>query len=100
MGREPVLESGGLLDRGMAWCWVRPTSERATRGPSAGFWRVGGRVEDDQELRKPLAHAGRSQGLAGGTLRSLPGEALIVDGTTGQAELGVGEQHQPGPAIS
>src|SRR6187402_334359 len=99
MGREPLLESGGLFDGREAWCWAGPASERAPRRPSAGFWRVGGRVEGDQELRKPLAHAGGCEGTTGRTLGALPGEAPVLNGEAGQAELGVGQQDQPGPAI-
>src|SRR4249919_3129702 len=99
MCRETVLLSGGFLDGRVAWGWARTTSERAPRRAAAGFWRVGGRVEGDQKLGKRLAHTSGRELAAGRTLRSLPGEALIVDGETGQPELGVGEQDEPGPAI-
>src|SRR5688572_1435735 len=99
MGKKPVLDSGGLLDGRVAWCWPGPASEGAARRPSAGFWRVGRRAEGDQELRKRLAHAGGCESTTGWTLGALPGEMPILDGEAGQAELGVGQQDQPGPAI-
>src|SRR3954468_15856919 len=99
MGREAVLESGGLFDGRMAWSRAGPTSERAPRRPSAGFWRVGGRVEGHQKLRKRLTHAGGCESATGRTLGALPGEMPVLDGEAGQTELGVGQQDQPGPAI-
>src|SRR4051794_13568602 len=100
MGGESMRLSGGFLDGRAAWSWAGTPSERAPRRPSAGFWRVGGRVEGDQELRKRLADAGGCEGATVWPLGALPGETPILDSAAGQAELGVGEQHQPGPAIS
>src|SRR3954463_8342174 len=100
MGRRPVPESGSLLDGRVAWCRPGSAAEGASRRPAAGFWRVGGRVEGDQELRKRLADAGGCEGATVWPLGALPGETPILDSAAGQAELGVGEQHQPGPAIS
>src|SRR3954463_11991626 len=99
MGRRPVPESGSLLDGRVAWCRPGSAAEGASRRPAAGFWWVGGRVEGDQELRKRLAHAGGCEGATGRTLGALPGEMPVLDGAAGQAELGVGQQDQPGPAI-
>ena len=99
MGGEPIRLSGGLLDSRVSSCWAGTTPERAPRRPSVGFWRVGGRVEGCQKLRKRLAHAGGRERASVGTLGALPGQAPVVDGAAGQAELGVRQQHQPGPAV-
>ena len=94
-----MLLSGGFLDGRAAWRRAGTASERAPRRAAAGFWRVRGRVEGDEELRKRLAHPGGGQGTALGALGPFPGQTSILDGAAGQAELGVGQQHQPGPAI-
>ena len=99
MGREPVLKSGSFLDDRVAWSGAGSTAGRAARRPAAGFWRVGGRVEGSQELRKRLADARGREGAAVGPLGALPGETAIVDDAAGQPELGIRQQHQPGPAI-
>src|SRR5215217_3143901 len=99
MGKEPVLKSGSFLDGRVAWSRAGSTAERAARRPAAGFWRVGGRVEGGQELRKRLADAGGREGAAVGALGPFPGQADVRDGAAGEAELGVGEQDQPGPAV-
>src|SRR3954447_13200914 len=99
MGREAVLESGGLFDGRIAWSRAGPTSERAPRRPTAGFWRDGGRVEGNQKLRKRLTHAGGRESTTGRTRGALPGEMPVLDGRAGQTELGVRRQDQPGPAV-
>jgi hypothetical protein len=58
-----------------------------------------GRVESHQELRKCVPDTGCGQHAAVGTLSTLPREVHVLDGSPRQAELGVGQSHQPGPAI-
>ena len=71
----------------------RPGDRPQGFGASAGVSRV------TKELRKRLTRPGGREGATVGTLGPLPGEALLVDGAAGQTELGVRQQHQPGPAI-
>ena len=99
MGRVPVEKSGGFLARRIAWRGPRPSPRRAARRAATGFWRVGGGPEGDQELRKGLANAGGGERTADGALRALPGQGHVVNRPAGEAELRIGQQHQPGPAV-
>ena len=101
---------GGLrrqFDRREAWsreAWSRRralaagASRRASRRASTGFWRASGSAQLCQDVRKAATHAGRGPPL--GRQGRLPGEAHITDRVARQAQLDVGEDEQPGPAVS
>src|SRR5438105_15696505 len=97
--RGPVAKSGGFLARWIPWRGPRSCPWRTTGRAAAGFWRARGGTEGYQQLRKRLADAGRGERTAGGALGPLPGQMHLVDGPTGEAQLRVGQQHQPGPAV-
>jgi len=99
MERGPVAKSGGFLARWIPWRGPRSCPWRTTGRAAAGFWRARGGTEGYQQLRKRLADAGRGERTAGGALGPLPGQMHLVDGPTGEAQLRVGQQHQPGPAV-
>src|SRR3954453_13012431 len=99
MCRGPVENSGHLLLGRIPWCWARPRSRWTAGRAAAGFWHVRGRAECDQELGKRLAHAAWGEHAAGGTLRALPGQMHVLDGAAGETQLGVGQEHEPGPTV-
>ena len=72
-----------------------------TFGPTwraaAGFWSGCRRAEGDQQQRKrPTDPTWRE---AAWRLGRLPGQPKILDDGPGKAEMGVSQQHQPGPAV-
>src|SRR5215213_14146 len=99
MWGRPMRNSDGLLVNWVPRCGPGPGPQRAAGRAAAGFWRVGGGSKGYQELRKRLADAGRGERPAGGALEPLPGEGHVVNRPTGEAQLRVGQQHQPGPAV-
>lgn len=88
--------------RGQFDCWKplsrgRSPSFGSSGRASAGFWCRRQRPQRRQQMRKGPSHARRRQFASG--KRCLPGQALIHDEGTGQAQLNVRQNHQPGPAI-
>ena len=92
-------KSGGFLERWEARGGSGAATFRPSGRASAGFGRLGECPERDQKLRKGLAHPAGCQRPAVGALRPLPAQVDVGNGPAGQAQLGVGEQDQPGPAV-
>src|SRR4051794_24240106 len=90
MCRGLIEKSGGLLAGRIPWCGARSGSGRTAGRAATGFWRVGGRAEGDRKLWKCLADPGRGERAAGGALGPFPGQVHVVNGATGEAQLGVG----------
>src|ERR1035437_1075266 len=89
--------SGGFLD-----CWVTGSGWSsgvfwAPGSGSVGFRRTGWCAQGWAESLKPSADARGCE--LGGVAESFPGQALVVDEPAGQAQLGVGGDDQPGPAV-
>src|SRR3954470_1891944 len=99
VGWGPIPKSGGLLEGRVAAGGPRGAAGWPSGRAAAGFWRVRGGAEGGEELRKGLADAGGGEGAAGRPLGPLPGEAHVGDGAAGEAELGGGQEHEPGPAV-
>jgi hypothetical protein len=91
--------SGGLFESRKAGCAAGTGPFRAPWRAAAGFWRVCRRVECHQELRKSLSDAAWGQHATVGALWALPRQVHVFDGSPRQAQLGVGQRDQPGPAI-
>jgi hypothetical protein len=81
----------------MAGGWAAAAAAGSARGAPAGFRRIGCRAEPCQKLRKPAADPTRSQ--PAGRAGPLPRQPSVTGHPAGQAQLGVGGQHQPGPAV-
>src|SRR3954462_1182101 len=99
MRKRSMRKSGGFLAGRIPRCRPRAGPQRTARRAATGLWRVRGRAERYQELRKRLAAAARGERAAGGALGPLPGQVHLVDSAPGEAQLRVGQQHEPGPAV-
>jgi hypothetical protein len=99
MCRGPVAEAGHLLVGRIPRRGPGPGPQRAAGRAAAGVWRVRRRAAGDQPLRQGRADAGRGERAAGGALGVLPGPVPGGNRPAGAAQLRVGQQHQPGPAI-
>jgi len=88
---------GRLLDRRVADRRPGRPALGSAGGASGGFWCGGRRAERAQQLRKPAVHPiGRESRLGSGPL---PRQSGVGGDRAGQAQLGVGDQHQPGPPV-
>lgn len=67
------------------------------RAWSGGFRRAGGVTGFATQVPKPSPDAGRGEALGRG--RAFPGQAEVGDGGAGKAQLSVGGQDEPGPAV-
>ena len=82
----------------MAWCQVavlrawRPAGARL-----AGFWRTGGLGGLRADVPEPAADPGRGQPARPGW--PFPGAAQVGGQRTGQAQLGMAGDDQPGPPV-
>ncbi len=88
---------GGRFDGGIArrGAGARPCGPAGR--PAAGFWRFRGRAQEWQGGAKGAPHPiGRERARV---QAAFPGEALVRDDGARQPEVGVGQEHQPGPAI-
>ena len=92
-----MADSGSLFEVRVARSRTGAAALGASRRAAAGFLQVGGTAEGGQEYGKGLTDpAGRE---AVGWPRPLPRQPAVVDDPTREAELGVGDDHQPGPAV-
>jgi hypothetical protein len=98
-GLNGAPKSGGLFESRATRRRAGSDAFGASWGTAAGFWRSRGCIERAQELRKGLTDTGWREHRAIGVLGPLPGQVHVLDGPSCQAELGVGQHHQPGPAI-
>ncbi len=93
-----LVALGGLLQGRIAGCAPRSSTLGTSRRATAGFWCIHWSVQHNQKLRKPPTHpVGRQLALFQGTL---PWQSLVGDAGTSQAELRIGREDQPTPAIS
>ena len=96
-GRDGPPRSGGLLDGRVARRRRRATPFGPARGAAAGFWRSrDGGQPPRQRCKTPVHARGREPGRRE---RALPRQPMVGHGAAGEAQLGVGREHQPGPAV-
>src|SRR5512135_1566257 len=103
IGRELVSSmmwfgSGSLLQGWIARCPSGTAPLGTPRRATAGFWCIRWRAERYQKRRKPPTDAIGRQPL--GFELTFPGQPPVGDTGTSQAELRIGRQEQPGPAVS
>lgn len=88
----------GLGDRRIPRRTPRALAFGTSGRAPAGFWWGGQDGEAEQQRRKPASDPFR--GEFAGRLGTLPEERLVAGQRAGQAQLRVGQQDQPRPAVS
>jgi hypothetical protein len=102
-GEESGLGGLRCAEDRLGESWIPCRAPRALafgtpRRASAGFWRARQDGQSWQQERKRTADARRR--ACASPLGALPGEWLVIDHGTSQAQLGRGQHDQPGPAVS
>jgi len=90
--------SGALFERRVALGPAREATFGSSGRSSAGFWWLGRCAQMHQKRRNSAVDPDRRQ--AAGVVATLPGESQVCNARSGQAQLRVGGQHQPRPAVS